>query len=228
MREKLSPIRPSRPLLPAIVAVAALGVGKLMLDIAQPGPFAAHMGLHIVLMNVVAPFLTLAALARFPDLPGRFASGRALVAASLAQLAALWAWHAPPALELALAAPSIHAAMQVSLFAAACLFWLAVLADRSAMRWRALAALLFTGKLFCLLGVLLVFAPRLIYPGLQPAHGHAAIPAGVALSDQQLAGLLMLVACPLSYLLAGVTIAARWLRADADRAATARGLAGSA
>jgi putative membrane protein len=57
-------------------------------------------------------------------------------------------------------------------------------------------ALLLTGKLTCLLAVLLVFAPRALYP-------HAA------LADQQFAGLLMLAACPLSYLGAALVITLR-------------------
>jgi putative membrane protein len=66
--------------------------------------------------------------------------------------------------------------------------------------------LLVTGKLFCLLGALLVFAPRSLYL-LQ--NGHEAHFGPITIEDQQLAGLLMLLACPLSYLLAGVVIASR-------------------
>jgi putative membrane protein len=100
--------------------------------------------------------------------------------------------------------------MQMSCFAAALWFWLAILADRSAMRWRALFALLITGKLFCLLGALLVFAPRLLY-GDVAAHGLQVAGHDAALADQQLAGLLMLAVCPLTYVLAGVIIAAQWM-----------------
>jgi putative membrane protein len=87
-----------------------------------------------------------------------------------------------------------------------------VISDRGAFRWRALFALLLTGKLFCLLGALLVFAPRLLYG--DPAAGHAwhTPETGDALADQHLGGLLMLAVCPLTYVLAGVIIAAQWLR----------------
>jgi putative membrane protein len=104
--------------------------------------------------------------------------------------------------------------MHLSLAAAALWFWLAVLSDRSALRWRALVALALTGKLFCLLGVLLVFAPRLLYAAHPVAPGQ---PVAAGLADQQLAGLMMVVACPLTYVLAAVIIAARGLR---DIAAT--------
>jgi putative membrane protein len=72
-------------------------------------------------------------------------------------------------------------------------------------------ALLITGKLFCLLAALLVFSPRVLYPDALAAHRHAPVAADL-LSDQHLAGLLMLVLCPLTYVLAGVLIAERWLR----------------
>src|SRR5690606_17066756 len=84
-------------------------------------------------------------------------------------------------------------------------FWAAILSLTGAGRWRGLLALLLTSKIFCLLGVLFVFAPRLIYPGT----GHHGL--AVSLEDQHLAGLLMLVVCPASYLTAGVVMAARWL-----------------
>ena len=68
-----------------------------------------------------------------------------------------------------------------------------------ARRWHAIPALLLTGKLVCLLAVLLVFAPRALY-GTAHAHGVSA------LDDQHLAGLLMIAACPLSYLVAAIMI----------------------
>jgi putative membrane protein len=63
-------------------------------------------------------------------------------------------------------------------------------------------------RLFCLLGAIFVFAPRPLFAH----HG------GVSLEDQQLAGLLMIVACPLTYVVAGTVIAARWVLAlEGDR-----------
>jgi putative membrane protein len=49
--------------------------------------------------------------------------------------------------------------------------------------------------------VLITFAPRAIY-----GHAHAG-----ALADQQLGGLIMLIVCPLTYILAAVVIVTRWL-----------------
>jgi cytochrome c oxidase assembly factor CtaG len=49
--------------------------------------------------------------------------------------------------------------------------------------------------------------------GEQHAHwGLHNVPAAPSLADQQLAGLLMIAACPLSYLLAGLVIASRMIK----------------
>lgn len=156
------------------------------------------MAVHILLMNLLAPLAAPLLVRRAP----RWLSG-ALGAATLVQLLLLWSLHLP-AVTAAAHGALPHAAMQALLFAAALWFWLAVFAVGGERRWRALLALLVTSKLFCLLGVLLTFAPRALY-----AHGPGH---GAALADQQLAGLLMIVACPASYLLAAVVIAVRWLR----------------
>ena len=71
-----------------------------------------------------------------------------------------------------------------------------------------------TGKIACLLGVMLIFSPRLLYSASPGQHVHLGlheIAAAPTLADQQFAGLLMIAACPLSYLLAGVVIAARMI-----------------
>jgi putative membrane protein len=158
---------------------------------------------HIALMNVLAP---VSAVALAPFARDRLARDRGalLWTATCFQIALLWAWHAPRLHEAAAASSVIHAAMLTSLLVAALCFWGAILLLSSRSRWQAIVALLATGKLACLLGVLLVFAPRLLYPIHASSHsGHAGI------EDQQLAGLLMLIACPLSYVLAGVVLSAQ-------------------
>lgn len=175
------------------VAVA----GGALFALAQTGPLARMMAGHILLMNVVAPLLAVLLRGRRP------AGGRTLLAASLLQLALLWATHLP-ALTALLHGPMMLVPAAL-LFASALWFWRAVLGQQGARRWRGLLALLLTGKFYCLLGVLLVFAPRPLYPGQAPAS--------LLLADQQQAGLLMTVACPLSYVLAAVIIAAGWVAA---------------
>jgi len=164
---------------------------------------------HLALMNVVAPLAALSLSRRGPFAPA------SLLLAGFVQLAALWAWHAPAVQHLATSSSAAQVALMSVLAGAAIWFWCALIA---ASQWKALIALLFTGKLACLLGALLIFAPRDLYnlDGLVLA---LCTTGPSSLADQQLAGLLMITACPLSYLVTGVALAARMLaRLDSDLA----------
>lgn len=178
------------------------------------GPLSQGMAGHILLMNLVAPVAALglvrwALVRRAPVhgaiVPDRLAGGLAL--ATAVQIALLWGWHAPPVWLAAMETPLLHLAMQASLALAALWFWVAAIRAAVVGGWQPLAALLVTSKLFCLLGVLLTFAPSVLYGAT-----HHGPPAADRLADQQLAGLMMLLACPMTYLLAGVIVAARQLR----------------
>jgi putative membrane protein len=172
---------------------------------AELQPLSRHMVVHVVLMNGVAP--TLAVPLAGSGFFGNAGAGQ-LACATGFQLLALWGWHTPAALVLGHASPAIHLLALAVLSAAALWFWIAVLSQDGTARWCSILVLLVTGKLFCLLGVILTFAPRHLYPGLASAHGHVH---GLALADQQLAGLIMLAACPATYVLAGAVITVRWL-----------------
>lgn len=176
---------------------------------AEFGALAHHMAVHIVAMNVAAPAVALAWRAFNPWSGHAWTSW--LWPAAVLQLALLLGWHLPAVLTSAFASHAVMAAMHLSLFLAALAFWLAVIDAAEEAAWRPLVALAATGKIFCLLGVLYALAPRVIYPGLASAH-HPMPPAEL-LADQQLAGLLMLIACPIAYGLAGLAVAARWLSA---------------
>lgn len=172
------------------------------------GPLATHMAVHILLMNLAAP-LAAFAVTRV-RLQRREIAGWALALATFAQIAALWAWHAPPSLNRALEFPTVHLLMNASLFLTAFLFWRVVLRLHGQRSWQPIVALLITSKLYCLLAVLFVFAPRALYPAFAASHAaHATGAVNATLADQQLAGLIMLVACPVTYVLAGIVIAAR-------------------
>ena len=106
-------------------------------------------------------------------------------------------------------------AMHMSLAISAVLFWIAVIGNAREHAFRSVFALLITGKLYCLYGVLLIFASRELFHAMD--HGHHAI----SQSDQQLAGLIMVSACPLTYVAAAVAIIAIWLK-DIDRPTRAR------
>lgn len=191
----------------AVLAYFALGIPL----IALLRPRAAHMASHILLMNALAPVLANAIIANFAR-PAVFASIGVLIAATVLQLALLWTWHAPNLWGLALREPLLHLLMQASLLAASLTFWLAILSEKGVVRWRGIVALLLTGKFSCLLGVLLLFAPRLLYADGHADPGYMVADGDEQLEDQRLAGLLMLIACPFCYVLAGIAIAAKWLQ----------------
>lgn len=183
------------------------------------------MTLHIILMNLVAPVLAIITIALHA--PWRERAPSALLAGSVLQILLLWAWHAPPALQFAAEFHPVHVAMQASLLMAAFVFWSAVLAYRGEKRWKPIFALLVTSKLFCLLAALFVFSPRALYPALATAAHHAGVASAGGLEDQQLAGLVMLIACPLTFVLSGILLAGRWIF-DLEQEGTpiASGLAG--
>lgn len=168
------------------------------------------MGSHIALMNFLAPLIALAVIAFVPrrvSLP----DNAMVLPATVSQIFLLWVVHAPTVLIAAMSNSVLHVGLQALLFLVALWFWIAVFLQAPRRFWRAIFALLVTGKLFCLLGALLVFAPRPLYA----AHGVHTISAVIdvtGVEDQQLAGLLMLVACPLSYVVAGIAITSRAIR----------------
>ncbi|MCR4264678.1 cytochrome c oxidase assembly protein [Nitratireductor sp. ZSWI3] len=172
------------------------------------GELARHMALHILAMNLLAPALAYGWF-RARDQNGPPPVGP--FAAAGLQIAFLWGWHVPAAMEAAASAPLIGMAMHVSLFLSALLFWQAIIGNVERPPWHAVAAMLVTGKLFCLLGILLVFAPRTLYG---PVMLHTGMPAGSGLADQQTAGMIMVIACPLTYVLGSIVIVRRWFMAE--------------
>jgi putative membrane protein len=191
-------------------ALFVLAFGSILLAVARLQPLAHHMSTHILLMNVIAPFVAHGLTAQRGLVADWFSTGRSLAAATMTQLATLWAVHIPVVFGTAIAAPGGEYVVQALLLTTATWFWLSALSQRGASRWRALLALLLTGKLFCLLAALLVFAPRLLYP--EAPHVHHSAVQGTPLADQQLAGLLMISACPLTYVLEAIIITAIWLK----------------
>ncbi len=190
-----------------VTAGLGLGASLWLVATADLGDVSRHMATHILLMNVAGPLIAIWCIAPTVD---RVLPAAALSSATFVQLVLLWGLHTPAAMASAHSSTALHLMMQVLLLGAAVLFWRAVI-DEARHGWRAILALLITGKLFCLLGGLLTFAPRPIYIGAHAAHGAGQHEA--ALADQQLAGLMMLIACPATYVLAGVVVSIRWLDA---------------
>ncbi|WP_051379736.1 cytochrome c oxidase assembly protein [Bradyrhizobium murdochi] len=190
---------------PAIAsATAVLLTGAAVLLVYDLGHFSTHMVLHIASMNIIAPSVAALIITR------RHIGGTRpiwLWTATFLQIVLLWTWHSPAVHDLLLRSQPAGLTFHATLLLAGLFFWLSLLTTSTTSRWQTIPALLLTGKLTCLLAALLIFAPRTLY-------GFAGHLAGAAehfslhhaLEDQHLAGLLMVTACPLSYLVAAVII----------------------
>jgi putative membrane protein len=183
-------------------AVAVGATGLVAAIFIEPGLLASHMALHIAAMNVIAPLVAVWLCSSAWLRPGPGCSAM-LWTATLLQMALLWGWHSPALQYATHTSPLVALGLHSALLVAAIAFWSAVIA--SSNRWQAILALLLSGKLACLVGALLVFSPRLLYAPI--CYGQSTnLDAASALADQHLAGLLMLAACPLSYILAAIIL----------------------
>ncbi|HZZ92953.1 MAG TPA: cytochrome c oxidase assembly protein [Usitatibacter sp.] len=188
--------------------------------------FCVHMVQHELLMVVAAPLLVLGRpleawawglppawrprLARVARVRGLARAWNAItepVGAWCVHFVALWAWHVPRFFEAALESESVHVLQHASFLASALLFWWAVFGRGVKRPDGASMAMLFTTMMHTsALGALLTFAPT-------PWYSHYV--GTVLLSpveDQQLGGLVMWVPGGVSYLVAGLSIVAAWLR----------------
>lgn len=191
-----------------VLELAALAVSLLLAACysAAAGHLTRHMLLHIGLMTVLAPLLASWLRRCHRPFPGA-AEPWFLPLVTLLQLAVFFVWHSPQVLAWIMSSPLLHTIMQAMLLLVATAFWASVLQRAGNAVWSAVVALLVTGKLFCLVALILVFAPRALYGAGMHLHH-----AGMDLADQQLAGLLMITACPMTYILAAILLVARWLR----------------
>ena len=165
--------------------------------------FAAHMTVHMAVVALAAPLVALAVAGTAID-PVRIAPRfLAPIPASMLELVAVWAWHAP-ALHHAARHHTWALVLEQATFLGAGLFlWMSAIGgDHEQRRLRAGAgtiALLFTSMHMTLLGALFALANR-------PLFQHAA------LSDQHLGGAIMLVGGGASYLIGGLWLTATMLR----------------
>jgi putative membrane protein len=204
-------MQPSPPQVFAVVAsgTCILSAGTVLANLMEFGAQTWHMAAHILTMNILAPSLGATVLA-CSKMHGR--GGTLLWFATAIQLALLGVWHAPAVQSVSLHVPAAMVVFHTVLLSAAVAFWVSVFSLSGAARWQAVPALLLTGKLVCLLAALLVFSPRTIYA----SAGHAAHD----LDDQQLAGLLMIAACPLCYLVAAVVMTVDLISGQRPKAAS--------
>src|SRR5690606_23737616 len=211
----------------------AFAAGVVALLLATVWPFdalgewslAAHMAQHMLLL-AVAPPLLLAARPRAAlaaALPADWSRAvhrvaqalavaplRSLATATMANVAVMWGWHMPAALELALASDAVHWLMHASFLAAGLWLWsLLWQRQRDDAAGGALAgtvAIVVVMMQMGLLGALLTFSRRSLFP----FYAARAPQLGLdVLADQQLAGLIMWVPSSLPYLVGAIWLLAR-------------------
>ena len=195
--------------------------------------FAVHMTQHEIVMLVAAPLLVMARpqgtlLWGLPRMAGALVTSRPLrragawmatpLTAWLLHAIVLWGWHVPDAFDASLRSTPLHWLQHTSFFAVAAIYWWSVLAagPRGERRGVALLSVFTTAVHTTVLGALLTFSTTVWYP----TYARVERPWGLgAIDDQQLGGLIMWVPGGVVFLIAGLALAALWLKESEVRAA---------
>lgn len=222
---------------PSPSAVSCFWIGWIVVALSLLSPlheiseqlFSVHMVQHELLMTVAAPLLVLgrpgivmlwglsrrgrAAVASIVRCPSARGAWRVLVRpldAWLLHGIAIWAWHIPALFEATLTSDTVHALQHASFLGSALLFWWSLLfVQRRAARGVSIVYLFTTAVHTGALGALMSFSRIVWYP----AYGDRAAAWGLtALSDQQLAGLIMWIPASVAYLIAALLLIRLWLR----------------
>lgn len=191
---------------------ASLAAGLVVLALAWLGPlrtwsatyFTGHMALHVTLIAVAAPLLAVWLAPRLRDTSPLAPILRTPLLAAAVEFLVMWGWHLPPAHEWARAGGLGFALEQGGFLVAATWVWTASLAPGAG--WAGGLGLLLTSMHVTLLGALVTLPDRALYatcggPGLAP------------LADQTLGGTLMLTVATPVYLIGGLFVVHRSLRA---------------
>ncbi|HVW33277.1 MAG TPA: cytochrome c oxidase assembly protein [Acidimicrobiia bacterium] len=212
----------------AVVAVAL----SPPLDAAAGRHLSVHRVQHLLLMLAAAPLLVAARPVAWlmESLPvgvrarvgrtlhhpagraGRRLGTQPVVVLSLA-VGGFWAWHLPRAYDAALGHPVVHMLEHATFLAGSFLFWAIVLdpGPRRRLSLGATCGFVFAAMLVNIwLAAVLAFATTPMYPTY---IGHDA---AAALSDQQLAGVIMWLPADVVYFVTLLTLLRKILR-DLDR-----------
>jgi len=191
--------------------------------------FSAHMIQHELLMVVAAPLLALSrplpvlldGVPRFFRTRVEGFADRPFVAPSwhgaqqpprawLIQAVVIWLWHVPVLFDATLSNDAMHAAQHLCFLGSAYLFWGSLSTDGVPERGGIAVLSLFTTAVHTgALGALISFARHPLYKAYA---ARAAAWHLTALSDQQLAGLIMWIPASVAYLIAALLTMRRWLR----------------
>lgn len=182
--------------------------------------FFVHMAKHILFVLAI-PALLLIGMP--PEAAPRWLRRASVPPAVcwVAGIGAMAVWHIPAFFNAALASEPLHVLEHLSLLAGGTLYWWPILSPVRELRLNPVpqaAAYLFTSCLACTsMGIVLTFAPTLLYPAYaNPADAYGILATirdqwGISPAlDQQIGGLLMWVPCCLVYLSATLAMFARW------------------
>jgi putative membrane protein len=184
-----------------IVCLLAGGGVALVAVAGLHGPahtnLAAHMAQHVLLLNVAAPLLALGTAVPRPL--ARLRPVTALVVGLVVQSGVMLAWHAPAPYRAAVRNNALHAVEHLAFLGAAMVFWWAVIAAcRRAEYGASVLAVFFAMAPATILGFGLTFSRTAWYGG--------------AVSDQQVAGVVMWSFGGLASIVAGLTLFVLWVR----------------
>lgn len=197
-----------------IVLLGALWLGPLP-RLARAS-FSAHMSMHMGVVAVAAPLLSFALAGSRLDPVRRAPSLFPPIPLSIAELAAVWLWHAPALHAFARTSVTGLIVEQGSFLAAGLLVWLSAFGGGGERvrerRGAGIAALLLTSMHMTLLGALLALTPR-------PLYTHAEVCALSPLDDQHLGGAIMLLVGGIAYLAGGAWLTVGLLRDSRRREA---------
>lgn len=172
--------------------------------------FAAHMTMHMAVVAVAAPLLSLGLSNTRFDPARSFSRFFSPIAASIAELLVVWAFHAPALHHAARHLVAMRMIEQAAFLASGLWLWLSIFGgepqERAARTGTGVLALLLTSMHMTLLGALLALPTRSLY------HHHGAWPGLSPLEDQQLGGAIMLLVGGIVYLGGGLWLAAKLLR----------------
>lgn len=210
------------------------GVGLLFLALESPLHtladtylFSAHMVQHILLIQIIPPLLLLS----LPEKPlRRFLSWKPAgglasflgipFVAWIIGIGTMWIWHLPTLYNATLLDHNVHIAQHLTFLVAATILWWPVLSPVAERRSSNLFTMLYlfsAAIASSLLGVILTFAPEVLYPGyLSPVDSFGVLgllrnDIGISPQlDQQLGGLIMWALGGVSYLAGVFIVLGRW------------------
>lgn len=178
--------------------------------------FFAHMTLHMLVVAVAAPLLSLALAGLRNDPVRKIPWFFAPIPASVGELMIVWAWHAPWLHHVARNTTSGFFVEQGMFLLAGMWVWLSAFGGplpRSGKRTAGgIIGLLLTSMHMTLLGALLALSPR---PLFDHHHGYSGMSP---LEDQHLGGAIMLVVGGIAYLAGGLWLTAGLFKADHPQA----------